>query len=61
MLNNIEDRENKMNITVTSLFNSMTDKDFMILHEAGQLKQFCYALSLDLNSKHDEKDYTYTA
>jgi hypothetical protein len=61
MLNNIEDRENKMNITVTSLFNSMTDKDFMILHEAGQLKQFCYALSLDLNSKHDEKDNTYTA
>jgi len=61
MLNNIEDRENKMNITVTSLFNSMTDKDFMILHEAGQLKQFCYVLSLDLNSKHDEKDNTYTA
>jgi len=57
----IGDKENNMEINAISLFNHMTDKDFMILHKAGQLKQFCYALSLDLNSKHDEKDNTYTA
>ena len=61
MLNYIEDKENKMTITVKQLFSNMTDTDFLILHEAGQLKSFCYALSLDLNSKHDEKDNTYTA
>lgn len=61
MLNNTEDRASKMNITVRSLFNSMTDKDFIVLHEAGQLKHFCDALSVDLHSDNNEKDYTYTA
>ena len=61
MLNYIEDKENKMNIKIASLFNSMTDNDFMMLHESGQLKTFCDALSVDLQSKTNEKDYTYTA
>jgi len=61
MLNNIEDRANRMDITVTSLFNSMTDKDFMALHDAGQLKNFCDALSIDLQPSKNEKNYTYTA
>ena len=61
MLNNIGDKENEMNITVTSLFNSMTDRDFMTLHRAGQLKHFCNALSIDIHSNKNEKDYTYTA
>ena len=51
MLNLTEDRENKMNITVMKLFNTMTDRDFITLHQAGQLKHFCDALSVDLNSK----------
>jgi hypothetical protein len=40
-----------MNITVMKLFNTMTDRDFITLHQAGQLKHFCDALSVDLNSK----------
>jgi hypothetical protein len=50
-----------MNVTVTSLFNHMTDADFLALHEAGELKNFCWALSVDLQSKKNEKDYTYSA
>ncbi len=61
MLNNIRDKGNRMNVTVTSLFNHMTDADFLVLHEAGELKNFCWALSVDLQSKGNEKDYTYTA
>ena len=61
MLNNTEGKENKMKVTVTQLFNHMTDEDFMILHEEGQLKSFCDALSIDLSPKSHEKDSTYTA
>ena len=61
MLNNIGGKANRMNITVTKLFNSMTDKDFMMMHEMGQLKTFCDALSIDLQPKNNEKDNTYTA
>ena len=50
-----------MKVTVTQLFNHMTDEDFMILHEVGQLKSFCDALSIDLSPKSYEKDSTYTA
>ena len=39
----------------------MTDDDFMAVHNAGQLKNFCYALTLDLQPKSDEKDSTYLA
>ena len=60
MLNNIGGKVGKMNITVTQLFSSLSDQDFMAIHEAGQLKTFCDALSLDLNANH-EKDNTYTA
>ena len=51
MLNFIEDKENKMQVRAITLFNNMTDEDFMYVHEAGQLKRLCMALSLDLNSK----------
>jgi len=49
-----------MNVTPMKLFNNMTDEDFVFLHEEGQLKSFCDALSLDLHRK-NEKDTTYTA
>lgn len=43
------------------LFNNLTDEDFMAIHDAGQLKQLCLALSLDLNSSDIKKNKTYTA
>lgn len=61
MLNYIGGKANNMNITVTQLFNNMTDADFLVLHETGELKNFCYALSLDLQPKTYEKNHTYTA
>ena len=33
-----------------TLFNNLTDKDFLAIHEAGQLKSLCLALSLDIES-----------
>jgi hypothetical protein len=47
-----------------TLFNHMTDEDFIAIHDAGQLKNLCSALSLDLQLVKDEKietDKTYTA
>ena len=43
------------------LFNHMTDEDFMAVHKAGQLENLCHALSLDLQPKVNEENYTYTA
>ena len=54
MLNNIEGKGNRMNVTVTNLFTHMTDADFLALHEAGELKNFCWALSVDLQSKKND-------
>lgn len=61
MLKNIGGKAGKMNITVTQLFSSLNDQDFIVMHEEGQLKNFCNALSLDLNTKSYEKGNTYTA
>ena len=36
------------------LFNSLTDEDFMAIHNAGQLKTFCRALTVDLNSQENK-------
>ena len=57
-------KENKMELSTISLFNHMTDEDFLAIHDAGQLKNLCLALSLDLQSIKDEKiktNKTYTA
>jgi hypothetical protein len=32
------------------LFNNMTDEDFYFLHEEGELKSFCDALSFSLTT-----------
>ena len=61
MLNSIEDKANNVNLTIKNVFNSMTDRDFIMLHNTGQLKNFCNALSLDSQPRNNEKDYTYTA
>ena len=53
-----------MDLSTISLFNHMTDDDFLAIHNAGQLKNLCLALSLDLQSIKDEKiktNNTYTA
>ena len=50
-----------MEIRTVDLFNTLTDEDFIAIHNAGKLKQLCIALSLDLNSEPNEKNTTYTA
>ena len=37
-----------MDAPTLTLFNNMTDEDFIAIHNAGQLKNLCLALSLDL-------------
>mgnify|MGYP003626223272 FL=1 len=46
-----------MELPTLTLFNNMTDEDFIAVHNAGQLKNLCHALSFDLNSK-PNKDLT---
>jgi hypothetical protein len=50
-----------MEFSTITIFNNLTDEDFMAIHEAGQLKKLCLALTLDLNMSRNEKDNTYTA
>lgn len=54
-------KENNMNLSTLSLFNHMTDEDFIAIHKAGQLKNLCQALSIDLQPQEDEESKTYTA
>lgn len=44
-----------------TLFNHMTDEDFIVIYNAGQLKNLCLALSLDLQSTSEENPKTYDA
>jgi|TARA_R110000787_G_scaffold130710_1_gene242665 hypothetical protein len=44
-----------------ALFNSLTDEDFIAIDNAGQLKNLCTALSLDLQSISDKPSNVYTA
>ena len=64
MSKHIAVKEDNMDLSTISLFNHMTDDDFLAIHNAGQLKNLCLALSLDLQSIKDEKiktNKTYTA
>ena len=64
MSKHIAVKEDNMDLSTISLFNHMTDADFLAVHNAGQLKNLCMALSLDLQSIKDEKiktNNTYTA
>jgi len=64
MSKRIEAKENNIRLSTLSLFNHMTEEDFMAIHNAGQLKNLCMALSLDLQSIKDEKfknNNTYSA
>ncbi|MDB4378282.1 hypothetical protein N9Z41_00790 [bacterium] len=50
-----------MELSTISLFNNLTDEDFIAIHNAGQLKKLCLALSLDLQPKNYEEDNSYSA
>ena len=52
---------NNIRLSTLSLFNHMTEEDFMAIHKAGQLKNLCQALSIDLQPQEDEESKTYTA
>ena len=52
---------NNMTISSVQLFNNMTDEDFMFVHEAGKLKEFCLALSLDLQESKKVKKKKFEA
>jgi len=61
MLNLIEVKENDMVGTPVQLFNNLSNIDLIAIAEAGELENFCYALSLDLHSGKNEKGTTYEA
>tara|TARA_B100001057_G_scaffold284804_1_gene285073 strand:- start:938 stop:1123 length:186 start_codon:yes stop_codon:yes gene_type:complete len=61
MLKRIKGKEDRMELSTLTLFNHMTDEDFLAVHNAGQLKNLCHALTLDLHSKKYEKNSTYSA
>jgi hypothetical protein len=50
-----------MELSTLSFFNYMTDEDFMAVHNAGQLKNLCQALTLDLQPKNYEENGTHPA
>jgi len=47
--------------TPVQLFNNLSNNDLIAIAEAGELNNFCNALTLDLHSKTNEKDTTYEA
>ena len=56
----IEAKENSIHLSTLALFNHMTDEDFLAIHNAGQLKNLCMALSLDLQPQYYKKNNTYS-
>ncbi len=51
----IGDKGGNMVITTVDLFNTMTDKDFIYLHDLGKLKHLYLQLSLDLELSKNKK------
>tara|TARA_R110000796_G_scaffold104011_7_gene213546 strand:- start:407 stop:577 length:171 start_codon:yes stop_codon:yes gene_type:complete len=54
------EKENNLDIRTIDIFNGLTDEDFVKVHKAGQLKNLCYALTLDLQPKINGKDNPYS-
>ena len=48
-------------MTAVDVFNNMSDKDLELIMKADKLHEFCLAVSLDLNTKPNEKSTAYTA
>ncbi len=61
MLNNIEDKVSKIMTTPISLFNNLSNSDLVVIAEAGELNNFCNALTLDIITKKGEEITTYEA
>ena len=61
MLNLIEVKGNNMTTSAVHLFNNLTNEDLLAIMDAGELNNFCNALTLDLRSDTDEKNTTYEA
>ena len=61
MLNNIEDKVSKIMTTPTTLFNNLSNSDLVVIAEAGELKNFCNALTLDVITGDNEENTTYEA
>jgi len=61
MLNPIEDKVSKIMTTPISLFNNLSNSDLVVIAEAGELNNFCNALTLDIISKKGEEITTYKA
>ena len=59
MSKRIRGKGSKMELSTLSFFNYMTDEDFMAVHNAGQLKNLCQALTLDLQPKNYEENGTH--
>ncbi len=61
MSKHTRDKVNKMELSTIALFNHMTDEDFIAIHNAGQLKNLCQALTIDLQPKDYKKNNAYKA
>ncbi len=61
MLNPIKDKVSKIMTTPISLFNNLSNSDLVVIAEAGELNNFCNALTLDLITEKGEEITTYKA
>ena len=61
MLNLMEGKESKMTATPVQLFNNLNNDDLLAIADAGELKNFCNVLTLDLLTRDNEEDTTYKA
>jgi len=62
MLNFTEVKESNMvTMSPIQIFNNLSNDDLLDVAEAGQLTNFCNALTLDMISQNNEKDTTYKA
>jgi len=61
MSKHIRGKVNNQPLNTIAFFSQMTDEDFIAVHNAGQLKNLCQALALDLQPKTNEKDHSYSA
>jgi len=61
MLNFIGVKANNMSPTPVQLFNNLSNSDLVLIAEAGELNNFCNALTLDIASHKNEKSTTYEA
>ena len=49
------------NLPPVDVFNSMSDKDFELVIKSNRLRDFCFALSLDLEMKQNKTKDIYWA